>query len=72
MANVLEDAMSMLSRKEALAARWLLQPEDVAPVVGPLGAELWASKIQQKTSKGKQSPPTAKKESSGSGAARGA
>lgn len=47
MANVLEDAMSMLSRKEALAARWLLQPEDVAPVVGPLGAELWANKIQQ-------------------------
>ena len=47
MANVLEDAMSMLSRKEALAARWLLQPEDVAPIVGPLGAELWAAKIQQ-------------------------
>jgi hypothetical protein len=47
MANVLEDAMSMISRKEALAARWLLSPEDVAPSVGPLGAELWASRIQQ-------------------------
>ena len=47
MANVLEDAMSMISRKEALAARWLLRPEDVAPVVGPLGAELWANRIQQ-------------------------
>ena len=47
MANVLEDAMSTLSRKEALAARWLLSPEDVAPIVGPLGAEMWASKIQQ-------------------------
>lgn len=47
MANVLEDAMSMISRKEALAARWLLEPDDVAPIVGPLGAEMWATKIQQ-------------------------
>jgi len=47
MANVLEDAMSLISRKEALAARWLLTPEDVAPIAGPLGAEMWASKIQQ-------------------------
>ena len=47
MANVLEDAMSMLARKEALAARWLLQPQDVAPILGPLGAEVWNSLIQQ-------------------------
>jgi hypothetical protein len=47
MANVLEDAMSLLARKEALAARWLLQPQDVAPVLGPLGAEVWNGLIQQ-------------------------
>jgi hypothetical protein len=47
MANVLEDAMSMLARKEALAARWLLQPQDVSPVLGPLGAEVWNGLIQQ-------------------------
>lgn len=47
MANVAEDFMSMVARKEALAARWLLTPDDVAPVLGPLGAEMWATKIQQ-------------------------
>ena len=47
MANCLEDAMSMVCRKEAMAARWLLQPEDVAPIIGPLGAELWAKNVQQ-------------------------
>lgn len=47
MANVLEDAMSTLARKEALAARWLLNPEDVAPILGPLGAQVWAEMIQQ-------------------------
>jgi hypothetical protein len=47
MANVLEDAMSVLARKEALAARWLLQPQDVAPILGPLGAEVWNGMIQQ-------------------------
>lgn len=47
MANVLEDAMSMLARKEALAARWLLNPEDVAPIIGPLGAQVWQELIQQ-------------------------
>ena len=41
MAAVLEDAMSMLARKEAIAARWLLQPKDVVPVLGPLGAQAW-------------------------------
>jgi hypothetical protein len=43
MANVLEDAMSMLARREALAARWLLQDQDVAPVLGPIGATVWKS-----------------------------
>ena len=46
MANVLEDALSLVSRKEALAARWLLQPDDVAPVIGPLGAMVWGQHVQ--------------------------
>lgn len=46
MANVLEDAMSLLARREALAARWLLGPTDVAPVMGPLGAVAWESRVQ--------------------------
>jgi hypothetical protein len=37
--------MGVLARKEALAARWLLQKEDVAPVLGPLGAEVWDSMV---------------------------
>jgi hypothetical protein len=47
MANVLEDAMSCLSRKEALAARWLLQPQDVAPILGPIGAQVWQTLVQE-------------------------
>lgn len=47
MANVLEDALSLVARKEALAARWLLQPRDVAPVVGPLGSILWGQTVQE-------------------------
>jgi hypothetical protein len=46
MANALEDAMGVLARKEALAARWLLNKEDVAPVLGPLGAEVWDAMTQ--------------------------
>lgn len=42
LANSVEDFMSEVARKEAIAARWLLQPADVAPILGPLGAEAWA------------------------------
>ena len=45
MANVLEDAMSMLARREALAARWLLTGKDVAPILGPLGAQVWDMQV---------------------------
>lgn len=45
MANELEDCMSLLARREALAARWLLEPQDIAPVLGPLGAAAWAQTI---------------------------
>lgn len=48
MSNELEDAMSLLSRREALAARWLLEQTDVAPVLGPLGALGWQQMIMSK------------------------
>jgi hypothetical protein len=46
MANRLEDAMSLLARREAFAARWLLEPQDVEPIVGPLGAAAWGQHIK--------------------------
>jgi hypothetical protein len=45
MANQLEDAMSLLARREALAARWLLEAEDVVPVLGPIGAIAWKQNV---------------------------
>jgi hypothetical protein len=45
MANRLEDAMGLLARHEALAARWLLEAQDVEPILGPLGAAAWAQHI---------------------------
>lgn len=48
MANELEDAMSTLARREALAVRWLLEPRDVAPVLGPMGAIAWERHVAQR------------------------
>lgn len=48
MANELEDCMSLLSRREALAARWLLEPQDVVQVLGPLGAAAWGQHVMQR------------------------
>ena len=48
MASNFEHFMSLVARKEAMAARWLLQPKDVAPVLGPLGAEAWAMHMSPK------------------------
>jgi hypothetical protein len=45
MAECVENAMSAIARKEAMAARWLLTPEDVAPIVGPLGAMAWEAHV---------------------------
>lgn len=41
MANKVEDWMTAVARKEALAARWHLQAADVAPVLGQAGAMFW-------------------------------
>jgi len=48
MANELEDTMSVLARREALAARWLLEPQDIAPVLGSMGAAAWAQFINKR------------------------
>lgn len=45
MANRVEDWMSLVSRKEALACQWLLEPEDIAPILGPAGAQMWEQLI---------------------------
>ena len=37
-----------LSRKEALAARWLLRPNDVMPIMGPLGSMAWQQHLSLK------------------------
>jgi hypothetical protein len=49
MANLFEDFQSALSRKEAMAARWLLQPKDVIHVLGPLGAQAWQMHLSPKS-----------------------
>ena len=47
MAEVLENSMTLLSRKEAIATRWLLKAEDLEPILGPLGAAAWVQHVQQ-------------------------
>jgi hypothetical protein len=41
MSNKVEDAMTVVARKEALLARWHLHPQDVIPVIGQVGGQLW-------------------------------
>ncbi len=41
MANKVEDAASLLARKEAIAARWHLTGQDVGAVFGPPIGQLW-------------------------------
>lgn len=41
MANKVEDWMAEAARKEAIASRWHLSGQDVLPVLGPFGADLW-------------------------------
>lgn len=41
MANQVEDFLSLVAAREAMAARWLLEPKDVQPILGPIGAMAW-------------------------------
>lgn len=45
-ANTLEDALSEVARKEALLARWMVYPQDVAPILGPMSAQAWQMHVQ--------------------------
>jgi hypothetical protein len=45
-ANILEDALSEVARKEAILARWLVYPPDVAPILGPMAAQAWQMHVQ--------------------------
>jgi len=46
-ANTLEDALSDVARKESLLARWLIEPQDVAPLMGPMAAQAWDMHVRQ-------------------------
>lgn len=45
MANKVEDAMGEAARKEAFGARWHVKPQDVVPVMGPIGAQWWGQLV---------------------------
>ena len=47
MAECLENSMTCLSRKEAIATRWLLTGEDLEPIIGPMGAAAWQQHVMQ-------------------------
>lgn len=46
MATKVEEAMTLLARKEALAARWFLDAKDVEPVFGEVHAKMWTQFVQ--------------------------
>lgn len=41
MAKKVEEAMTEVARKEALAARWCLSDQDVGPIMGPIAGSFW-------------------------------
>jgi hypothetical protein len=45
MAKKVEEAMTEVSRHEAIAARWHLADTDVAPIMGPIGAQWWSKLV---------------------------
>ena len=47
MQSRIEEFLSRVGRKMAMTARYLLDPEDVAPIVGRQGAQLWGVLLEQ-------------------------
>ena len=45
MAKKVEQAMSLIARKEALGARWHITEDDVRPIMGPVGAQYWGQLV---------------------------
>lgn len=46
MATKVEESMTLLARKEALAARWFLDAKDVQPIFGEVHAKMWTQFVQ--------------------------
>lgn len=46
MASLVEESMTEVARKEALTARWHLTSNDITPVMGPIGAQLWSQLVE--------------------------
>lgn len=47
MGNKVEDAMSLVARKEGMAARWVLDEQSLAPVLGQRGTSLWMRFVKE-------------------------
>lgn len=47
LADKFEDTMSDLAASEAIAIRWLYEPQDVEAIVGPIGAYYWQILVMQ-------------------------
>jgi hypothetical protein len=47
MASRVEDWLSQCALKEIEAAEWMLSGQDVAPILGGLGAQIWDTQIRQ-------------------------
>jgi hypothetical protein len=47
MAEVVEAAMTLVARKEAIAAYWHLEGQDVAPILGNDRAQIWDAIVKQ-------------------------
>ena len=45
MAQKVEDWLTLCAKKEILAAQWVLEPQDIAAVVGDEAAEVWAQQM---------------------------
>ena len=45
MSSRVEDAATMIARKEGIANRWHMEPQDVQPILGDMGAQLWGQLI---------------------------
>lgn len=46
MAQKVEDAMTLVARKEAICARWHLTGRDIEPAMGPVAAHFWDSAVK--------------------------
>jgi hypothetical protein len=48
MASKVEESMSLVAKKEGVAARWLLKPHDIVPCLGPQAAYYWGQYVSSR------------------------